>query len=383
MKYPHKSNIKKTILVISDLHLGAGKMIKGRRNFLEDFFFDRELVEFLDYYNNGIYDEQEVELVINGDFLDLLAVPFINYFDDEFWSEKAAVEKMRMIIRAHKEVMDALKRFAAKPKRKILYIIGNHDAELVFDSVKEIFFNVFNEEDRHKVTLSNSITEYCPVSKVYIKHGHQYEIAHQFDQEGSVIESHNGKRYFLAPWGSYYVTRVVNKFKEERSYINSVKPIKTFLIFGLIFDTFYTVRFLLANAYYFIMVRIWQFFKIGRPIKEVINDLMKELELFQDYETLTRKFFVERPDAKVLIVGHTHEPTFREYENGTIFVNTGTWTKMVNLDFRKMQQSFALTYAKVEVEDESKSANPNEPNFKVDLKIWKGSNELPYMGFYA
>jgi UDP-2,3-diacylglucosamine pyrophosphatase LpxH len=377
MKYPHKNNSKKTILVISDLHLGAGKMIKGRRNFLEDFFFDRELVEFLHYYNNGIYENQEVELVINGDFLDLLAVPFINYFDDEFWSEKAAVEKMRMIIRAHRSVMDALIQFVSNEKRKIVYIIGNHDGELVFDSVKEVFFNVFPPEVRHKVILTNEIVEYSPAKNVYIKHGHQYEIAHQFDQELSIVQSANGEKYFVPPWGSYYVTRVVNKFKEERSYINSVKPIKTFMIFGLIFDTFYMIRFILANVYYFLMVRIWQYFKLGKPVKELFNDLYKELELFQDYETLTRKFFQEKPDAKVLIVGHTHEPTYREYEDGTIFVNTGTWTKMVNLDFRKMQQSFALTYAKIEVEDEEQN------KILVDLNIWKGSNDLPYMGFYA
>lgn len=377
MKYPHKSNLKKTILVISDLHLGAGKMIRGRRNFLEDFFFDRELVEFIDYYNNGIYHDQDVELVINGDFLDLLAVPFVNYFDDEFWSEKAAIEKMKMIVRNHKDVMEALKRFIAKEKRKIVYIIGNHDAELVFESVKQVFFDVFPEDVRHKVILSNSIVEYEPAPNLFIKHGHQYEMAHQFDQERSIVQVENGEKYFIPPWGSYYVTRVVNKFKEERSYINSVKPIKTFMIFGIIFDTFYMIRFMLANAYYFLMIRIWQYFRLGKPIKEVVGDLVKELELFQDYETLTRKFFNERPEAKVLIVGHTHEPTFREYEDGTIFVNTGTWTKMVNLDFRKLQQSFALTYAKVEI------PVSNDSNYVVDLNIWKGSNELPYMGFYA
>lgn len=377
MKYPHKSNGHKTILVISDLHLGAGKMIKGRRNFLEDFFFDRELIEFLNYYNNGIYKDQEVELVINGDFLDLLAVPFINYFDDEFWSEKAAVEKMRMIVRAHKGVMDALVDFISNEKRKIVYIIGNHDGELVFDSVKEVFFDIFPEEHKSKIILKNEIVEYSPIKNVFIKHGHQYEIAHQFDQNASVVLSKDNEKYFLPPWGSYYVTRVVNKFKEERSYINSVKPIKTFMIFGLIFDTFYMIRFILANVYYFLMVRIWQYFKLGKPLKVLFQELHNELELFQDYETLTRKFFIENPEAKVLIVGHTHEPTFREYEDGTIFVNTGTWTKMVNLDFRKIQQSFALTYAKIEVLDQEES------KFLVDLNIWKGSNELPYMGFYS
>jgi len=40
---------KKVILVISDLHLSAGFDIKGRKNSLEDFHADEELVEFIDY----------------------------------------------------------------------------------------------------------------------------------------------------------------------------------------------------------------------------------------------------------------------------------------------------------------------------------------------
>ena len=47
MKSHLKSDVKKVILVISDLHLSAGKMIKGRRNLLEDFHFDNELIDFL------------------------------------------------------------------------------------------------------------------------------------------------------------------------------------------------------------------------------------------------------------------------------------------------------------------------------------------------
>jgi len=43
----------------------------------------------LKFYSTGTYDKRPVELIINGDFLDFLAVPYVNYFDDEFWSEKA------------------------------------------------------------------------------------------------------------------------------------------------------------------------------------------------------------------------------------------------------------------------------------------------------
>ena len=89
---------KKIILVISDLHLGAGHNLGGRKNSLEDFHSDEELVEFLKYHSTGEYAGVEVELIINGDFLDLLAVPHVPYFDDEYWSESAALEKLELII---------------------------------------------------------------------------------------------------------------------------------------------------------------------------------------------------------------------------------------------------------------------------------------------
>jgi predicted Zn-dependent peptidase len=35
------------------------------------------------------------------------------------------------------------------------------------------------------------------------------------------------------PWGSFYVLKVINRFKWERDYVDKVRPIKIFLLFGL------------------------------------------------------------------------------------------------------------------------------------------------------
>jgi len=185
-------------------------MIKGKRNLLEDFHYDNELVDFLNYYSSGDYQDIEVELVINGDFFDFLAVPYVEFYDDEFWSETAALEKLKIIMNAHLGVLEALKRFLSKPEKKIVYIIGNHDAEFVFDSLKEKFLNYFGELKKN-IILSNSISTHIPVKGICIQHGHQYERAHEFDQENAVIETLNGEKYFSPPWGSYYVTKVINK----------------------------------------------------------------------------------------------------------------------------------------------------------------------------
>jgi UDP-2,3-diacylglucosamine pyrophosphatase LpxH len=381
MKSHQKSSTEKVILVISDLHLSAGKMLKGKRNLLEDFHYDNELIDFINYYCSGDYQNIEVELVINGDFLDFLAVPFVEFYDDEFWSEKAALAKLKMIMDAHQGVLNAMKNFLSGSGKKIVYIIGNHDAEFVFDSLKEKFSSYFGDHAKNFL-MSNSIETHTPTKGVCIQHGHQYEKANDFDQENAIIETLNGEKYFIPPWGSYWVTNVINKYKQERSFINVVRPIKHFLIHGILFDTFFTMRFMLSNVYYFFMVRFWHFYMKKNSIRGVINEIVRELELFQDYETLTRQFFEKNKDSKVLIVGHTHNPALRMFSDGTIFINTGTWTRMVNLDLGQWNHGNLLTYAKILVKNKDYELESFDSSVEVDLKYWMGINNLPYSEYH-
>ena len=381
MKSHLSSNWKKMVLVISDLHLSAGKNIRGRRNFLEDFHFDRELIDFLIYHSSGLYEEKDVELVINGDFLDFLAVPYVEFFDDEFWSEKAALEKLKIIMKAHRPVLQALKQFLAKPNKTITYIIGNHDAELIFDSLKKEFISYFGPELETKINLRNDLHTHVPIPGVYIQHGHQYERAHEFDPDTSIVETPTSGKFFIPSWGSYYVINVINRYKQERPHINAVRPIKHFIIHGLIFDTFFTLRFILSNVHYYFMVRFWYYIKLKVGWKRVVKDLLRELTLFQDFETLTRDFFAQKPQAKLLIVGHTHNPTLRLFNDGTAFINTGTWTKMVNLDLAQGQEMTTLPYARVVSYQDNVSLTEFENDVEFDLKVWTGINNLPYKEF--
>lgn len=387
MRFLRKDKTEKTILVISDIHLGAGAYVGNRRNLLEDFHYDRELVEFFEYYSTGDYAHREVELVINGDLFDFLAVPYVRYFDDEFWSEEAAMEKFQLILKAHPEVMQGLIDFISIKKKRIVFVVGNHDAELVFPSLREHLIDQFPENVQENFSIHLDISgEYCPEEGVVIKHGHEYELAHHFHPEESLVQDENGRRYFIPPWGSYYVTRVINKFKQERGHINAVRPIRKFMINGLIYDTLFTARFGIATTFYFIVVRFLSVFHYKNPLKKMVKNALNELELFKDYETLTRDFFAENEDVKTLIVGHTHEPVMRTYSDGTIFLNTGTWTDMYNLDFGKQGVGPQLTYAQIDVKEKLKSRRknsshrPDDPynHLEIGLNVWEGRREYPF-----
>lgn len=367
--------------MISDLHLGAGHYIDGKPNVLEDFHYDEELVEFLKYYSEGEFANRTVELIINGDLFDLLAVPFVPFFDDEFWSEEAALEKLKLILDAHKEVIQAFDNFLSQKNKTITFIIGNHDGELIFPSLQEHLLSRISEANRCKfIIMAPEDGEYTPHKGVRIKHGHEYEIANNFKPSDSMIEDNKGKKYFLPPWGSYYVIRVINKFKEQRDHINAVRPIKRFLINGLIYDSLYTIRFMFANAFYFVLVRFIVFFKQGHPLKEVLDHALNELELFKDYESMTEEYFQQNEDVKLLIMGHTHNPLYKIQVNGQIFLNTGTWTDMYYIGFENRGHGARLTFAQVDIHKE-KGKETGEESFDSALFCWKGLNDRPFEDF--
>lgn len=195
-----------------------------------------------------------------------------------------------------------------------------------------------------------------------------------------LIKSKEGEKYFIPSWGSYYVTHIINRYKQERFHINIVRPFKSMIIHGLIYDTFFTLRFVFANFYYFMMVRFLHYYRLKLGWRRVLEDCLKELTLFQDYETITRSFFQENEEAKVLIVGHTHAPVYREFIDKTVFINTGTWQKMVSLSLEPETTS-QLTYAKVEIFNEVENINEFEENVSVSLKSWAPQRVLPYHEF--
>lgn len=378
-----KKKTKKTILVISDLHLSAGEFVNGSRNILEDFQSDKELVDFFNYYSSDEYGKnKEVEVIINGDFYDFLAVPYVDYFDDEFYSEEACVEKLQVILDAHHEVTESMIRFLESGNKKIVYILGNHDAELILPEVQKLLLYQFPEKIRENFVIMDADNGYTPIPQVAIRHGHQYEVAHKIDFKKSVIEF-EGRNHFLPPWGSYYVTHIVNKFKEERSYINQVRPIKVFLIQGLLYDTLFTFRFMMANVWYFVSTRFLKYLKNIRKqsLSSQFQDLKGELTLFDNYEHFANQFFKKNSENRVLIVGHTHIPMYRRFSGGQIYINTGTWTKMLNLGFSPKREDDELTYAKITILEGYQASDKGLEHLEVGLNVWSGRGSGPFHSF--
>ena len=90
-------------LVVSDFHLGKGRYFEdGTQNIMEDFIYDREFAEFLNYYRSGGFAEAEVELILNGDILNLLQIDTWGVYT-HLITESSVTRAVQRIVEGHPE----------------------------------------------------------------------------------------------------------------------------------------------------------------------------------------------------------------------------------------------------------------------------------------
>jgi UDP-2,3-diacylglucosamine pyrophosphatase LpxH len=354
------------VIVISDCHLSAGRLYEGRLNVHEDFNFDDEMCDFFEYFSTGAYgNEVSVELFINGDFLDFLNVPREGEFDDAI-TESLSLAKLEAILSGHPKVMAALRRFSSQPNKKITYLIGNHDADLFFPKVRERIIREWDPAGQfpsEKVTLIADRDRVRLGGGVEIHHGNQFEAVHVLNFEQPVLKEALEEPVLNIPWGSFYVLKILNRLKWEREFIDKVRPVKLFVLFSLLLDPLFTLRFVALSIFYFLKTRFVFSRRRRSSLKVTANILYQETDFLLDLERQARKLLDQCPDVKTLIFGHTHKPMNKVYPDGKQYINTGTWTKMINLDWRNIGRQYCLTFAHIRI---------SEGLAQCELREWVG-----------
>ena len=359
---------RRTKIVLSDLHIGTGHA-KGRPNFFDDFVDDDRLAQLLARLSQQL-TEDEAELIINGDFFDLLKVP-INGLFPEAITEGVGALKVELCMRGHPKVIEALRAFLKGGKsRRISWLPGNHDMELVFPSVRKVFSRaVCGAESDERVRFVVDRDHYRLEGGVEIHHGHQFEALNSFDFKQLTLEKGLPEPILNMPWGSLFVLQVLNKYKEERPYLARVKPFWPAMVGGLVVDTRFTAR-LLANAgYYFLRARVSPLWRARRPFTKLSKFLLNDISFFEKHEETAQRMFKADPSLRAVIMGHTHTEMVRTYGRGErIYVNTGTWMPMVNLSLENLGQSAGRHYALIRYTDRGEA--------RVSLMRWHGRRAL-------
>jgi len=346
-------------LIVSDCHLGSGARLKnGKLNPLEDFYKDDKFSEFLDYHTSGDFADVDVELIINGDFFDLLQVITSGNIPYGVL-ENTAIYKIRKILEGHPKVCQALKTFIEKGHRVIM-IWGNHDAGLWWPGV---------QEEIRKTISRDIIFQFDPYTfdGVRVEHGHQYEIFHQFDLKNIFIER-KGKRILNEPFGSFFVSGFLARLKLKRQYITNVIPFNKYLRWSMLFDFWFFFIQGLRAAVFFINTRFvyhpMRFSRFSKTVK-ILGEAFNRPKFAELAPGIMRKHHV-----KALIMGHDHQAMHLQFADGTQYLNTGTWTDVTSFDPGTLGRLSRPTYAFIEYPVGTAPGQGVLP--RLSLKVWRG-----------
>lgn len=323
----------KNIYVISDVELGQGD------NF-DDFKDEAALIRFI----NRISDTTgENLLIFNGDTFDFLKMPFQENFTHHI-TEKISLWKINRIIETYPKIFQAMKSFLQKRGNNIIFIIGNHDLDLIWPSVQERLQKVLNKKNLQ------FIFEY-ENEDVHIEHGHQVDYLYKVDRKTPFLK-YKGQTLLNIPFGYMAVTKYFIELKKEFPIEEKLYPRHQ------VFESFPEFRkkkqkiglnFLFKGIIFNFMLNIFD--PISKvPYFNLIKHLFDHgLEFVDESKFIKKRFNNLRklyPDKKVYLMGHLHIPYFELNPNKEYFmIATDTWREEIKLHSGQEKVLKPKTYA--------------------------------------
>lgn len=354
-------------LVFSDTHLSMGNR-PGNFNPFEDFHDDDAMVAFLDYHSQGEFADEEVELILNGDIFDPLAVDVNGAFPERITSS-IAVLKFSRCLEGHATVVSALRRFLSRPGKRVTYIMGNHDLELAYPAVQQLFRTVVGgPEGSQQIRFRIYEPWYDLPGGVRVAHGNQFEALNRVDLKHLFLTKGYSEPILNLPWGSIFLLKVLLPVKAERPHMTLVHPFSRFLALSLVTDTRVAVPASARALYHFMRTRFVEARRRAASLRETVRILREEAVVVPDLEVAAAAMLRDNPGLRAVIMGHSHEAKIRRMGNRGVYVNTGTWTKYVSLDLPDFGAHTRLTYAMVDYRQ-------GGPSPRVGLFQWFGPME--------
>lgn len=350
---------KKIKVVVSDLHLGKGRLLpNGSVNFLEEFYFGDKLVEFIAYYSSGVFSEAEVELVINGDFLNFLQVDYRGHFLTVL-TEPVCTEILQSILDGHKRVFTALTEFTSIAGNKMTYIIGNHDQAMLWPGCREML----NKACGAGIHYKNSVYYF---DGVHIEHGHMHEAANRMDPRRFFLKKDLAEPILNLPFGSHFFVDMVLKIKQRYPFVDKIRPFNRMVRWAIFNETWMTVKSIFAILGYFGKTVFVKDPRRQVSAKQILGILL-ESAIFPDLSEAARKI-LQDDRVNAVIFGHSHVYQYRQWA-GKEYFNTGTWTEITSLDVVSLGRITKLTYVLIEYPEDG-----TRPRLR--LKEWRGYHRI-------
>ncbi|MBC7254251.1 MAG: metallophosphoesterase [Actinobacteria bacterium] len=216
----------RTSFVISDLHLGAG-------DHLDEFDQDASFRSFLE----AVGERRHSELIINGDFLDFVAVNLektsVKPFSRLGCREEESLAKLERILEAHRDCFAALRRFMESGHRLVL-IPGNHDVDLFWPRVRERLLEEMGGPDSEHFHFA--YTGFYREGGLYVEHGNQYYADSAFENftHPFLRDPRTGELRLERSWSNCFLEYFANGMMSERNpFVNNVRPIPNMVFLGI------------------------------------------------------------------------------------------------------------------------------------------------------
>lgn len=184
------------------------------------------LAEFIEYLASQRLENEAIELVIAGDFVDFLAIePHASWTPDEDEARMKIERTMRE--EPFRGVFMALGRLVAAGHR-LTILIGNHDVELALPDVQDALLRHLDAQPQ-RIHFVDDGRAYR-IGGALIEHGNRYDDANTNDWDGLRQIASAMSRFEAPPAklrvspGSQLVQKVVNPLKVQYPFIDLLQP---------------------------------------------------------------------------------------------------------------------------------------------------------------
>ena len=220
------SSPDRTIVIISDLHLGPGRNADGSWYRTEDFRWGKALKAFLDDISQK--RTHHVDLIIAGDFLDMWQPPAHIRCEGAGPELGCTAAEMKTVaswtVGAHAQVFEDLRMFSQRGDNRLHIIPGNHDAALLIASVWEPLGKAL-AADGGRVNFAASGVWVSADGGIVVEHGHQIgSDANRYETWPHIVRSRDNREFIIRPWGEQFVQKIFNDQEMSYPVIDNLSP---------------------------------------------------------------------------------------------------------------------------------------------------------------
>lgn len=331
-------NAERLLVVMSDIEMGAGGLA-------DDFPHSDFLGDVIAGYADGPYAELPVDLVFNGDTFDLLKTGYLGGHPRHI-TRDVAIGKLTRICAVHPRFFEALRFFLGhrNADRRVVFVIGNHDAELFFPDVQELIQSLCGERER---ILFPGLAH--RVGGVWIEHGSQYDPLFRVDPARPFVE-YQGQEVLNISWGAAALLDTVMELQPLLHFHERLKPKE------LVFELMPEIRELLVNIFWSYWTRdYWQgYFKSRDPTKKLSWRMVREAAsrlISKDPEVAVEPVLQTRlkqeDDVALYLLGHMHQIAAWSYGDRKLMQTGCLRNEYMVADAGKTVRPIAKSYAEV------------------------------------